>query len=164
MTHHQITQMLWCALLAGLGLSVFLLDIALPLGGSACMLYVAVVVLAMHTLRWEYTRRLAYGCSGLILLGFLCVRAGQARWIEITNRLLVLGVLWVSVLCLRSRRANHAVAQHTREPAPSTAELSADGVAREAGSLRQQRDWLDGTLTSLGERSEERRVGKECRL
>ncbi|MGE3535935.1 MAG: ATP-binding protein [Candidatus Tectimicrobiota bacterium] len=150
MTHRQMTQMFLYALLVGLGLSVLLLDLVLPLGGSICMLYAVLLGVAMVSQHEEYTWHLAAGYTACMILGFLCLRTGQSLWIESTNRLLALGLLWGSFWCMGYRQLGGQALWRSEASTPTVTGGTAEVAAREA-SLRQQRDWLDGTLASLGE-------------
>lgn len=150
MTHRQTTQMLLGALHAVVGLSVFVFDIALPLSGSACMLYMALAGIAMRLMPRETTLRLVYGYTALILLGLLCARSDQALWVDIINRTFAFGGLWAIVWCAFYRQDHPEVIQDAGEEGAAAVYVSGDMAAHEA-SLRQQRDWLDGTLASLGE-------------
>lgn len=150
MTQRQTTQLCLGVLLAGLGISVFVLDVALPLGGSIDLLYIAVVGLACYTPLRQHTWLLASSYTGLIVLGFLCTRTSPGLWIELTNRLLTLGMLWGGCWRLEAHRDSEARAQAAGAGALTASSPQKDLMAREA-HLRQQRDWLDGTLTSLGE-------------
>ena len=151
MTQRQTTQIFLYALLTGLGLSVFLLlDVVLPLGASVCMLYVALVSVPTLAGHGEHVLRLAYGYTGLIVLGFLCAPADHAVLIESLNRLLALGMLWGSVWAVGYHRGREHTARHTGANAVATGPVLPERATSEA-SLRQQRDWLDGTLASLGE-------------
>jgi transcriptional regulator with XRE-family HTH domain len=89
-----------------LAFGVFLLDISSPLGVVVGIPHVAVVALAACALRRRAVIGVALGCTGLTLLGFVGSLPGAApAWIDITNRALALGTLWVTMFLVhRSQR------------------------------------------------------------
>jgi PAS domain S-box-containing protein len=79
-------------------------------------------------------------------------------WMEVTNRSLGLGALWIVVHLARRRLGKEeSLAQRRTRQTPDLAQahesLQAAMVARQhaEANLQQQRDWLDVTLASLGE-------------
>jgi hypothetical protein len=97
----------------GLALGVFLLDISLPLGVVVGIPHVAVVALAACALRWRAVVGVALGCTGLTLLGFVGSPPGTPAWIDITNRALALGTLWVTMFLVRRFQCG---VPHLRQP------------------------------------------------
>src|SRR6266849_1008953 len=96
--------MRWLSMLPlslGLALGVFLFDISLPLGAVVGIPHVAVVALAACALRWRAVIGVALACTGLTFLGFVGSPPGLPVWIDITNRALALGTLWVTMFLVR---------------------------------------------------------------
>lgn len=145
MPHHQTTRPTLRALSMGCALSVFCADLMLPVGAATSLAYIAIVLLAARS-AWRGSATLAaLGCTGLTVLGWLCAFPGSLVWMDIMNRILGLGALWVVVyLTQRGIRQTPDVAH---------AYVQADMAARQGAeaSLQQQRDWLDVVLASLGE-------------
>ena len=158
MPQHQTTRVSLRALSVGCALSVFLADLILPIGVAASLSYIAVVLLAARS-SWRGSPALAaLGCTGLTLLGWVCALPGSLVWMEVTNRSLGLGALWIAVhLAHRRQGKEEALAQRRTRQTPDVAHahesLQAEMAARQRAeaSLQQQRDWLDVALASLGE-------------
>jgi PAS domain S-box-containing protein len=158
MPHHQTTRVSRCALSVGCALSICLADLLLPVGMAVSLAYIAVVLLAARS-AWRGSPALAaLGCTGLTLLGWVCMLPGSLMWMEVTNRSLGLGALWIVVHLARRRPGKEeSLAQRRTRQTPDLAQahesLQAAMVARQhaEANLQQQRDWLDVTLASLGE-------------
>ena len=156
MPQHQTTRVSLRALSVGCALSVFLADLILPMGVAASLSYIAVVLLAARS-SWRGSPALAaLGCTGLTLLGWVCALPGSLVWMEVTNRSLGLGALWIAVhLAHRRQGKEEALAQRRTRQTPDVAHahesLQAEMAARQRAeaSLQQQRDWLDVALASL---------------
>jgi PAS domain S-box-containing protein len=79
-------------------------------------------------------------------------------WMEVTNRSLGLGALWIAVPLTHRRQDKEEIlaqwqTRQTPESVPAHLSLQAAMVAHQHAetSLQQQRDWLDVALASLGE-------------
>jgi len=139
-------------------LSVFLADLILPVGVAASLAYIAVVLLAARS-SWRCSPALAaLGCTGLTILAWVYALPGSLMWMEVTNRSLGLGALWITVpLAHRRQDKDEVLAQwqtrQTPESVSAHLSLQAEMVARQhaEASLQQQRDWLEVVLASLGE-------------
>ena len=158
MPQHQTTHISLRALSVGCALSIFLADLMLPVGVAASLSYIAVVLLATRS-SWRGSPALAaFSCTGLTILGWVCALPGSFMWMEVTNRSLGLGVLWIVVhLAYRRQGQEEFLAQRRTRQTPDVAHahqsLQAEMAARQRAeaSLQQQRDWLDVALASLGE-------------
>jgi PAS domain-containing protein len=158
MAQHQTTRVSLPALSVGCALSIFLADLILPMGVATSLSYIAVVLLAARS-SWRGSPTLAaLGCTGLTFLGWVCALPGSLVWMEVTNRSLGLGALWIAVhLAHRRHGKEEALAQRRTRQTPDVARahesLQAEMAARQRAeaSLQQQRDWLDVALASLGE-------------
>jgi len=156
--HHQTTRVSLRTLCVGCALSVYLADLMLPVGVTASLAYIAVVLLAARS-SWRGSPTLAaLGCTGLTILGWVCALPGSHMWMEVTNRSLGLGALWIAAhLAHRRQGQEESLAQRRTRWTPDVAHahesLQAEMAARQRAevSLQQQRDWLDVTLASLGE-------------
>ena len=93
----------------GLALGVFVLDLCLPLGVMVGIPYVAVVAMAAWSLRWHAVVSIALGCTGLTVLGFVCSPPGAPVWMDATNRVLAIGMLWAMVSLLSGWPRREAV-------------------------------------------------------
>lgn len=158
MLQYQTPRVSLCALSVGCALSVFLADLRLPVGVAASLPYLAVVWLAARSL-WRGSLALAaLGCTGLTILGWVCALPESLLWLEVINRSLGLGALWI-VVHLAHRRQGKAAAlaqwgtRQTLDVAHEHESLQAAMAARQRAeaSLQQQRDWLDVVLANLGE-------------
>ena len=158
MAQHQTTRVSLPALSVGCALSIFLADLMLPVGVAASLSYIAVVLLAARS-SWQGSPALAaLGCTGLTILGWVCALPGSLMWVEVANRSLGLGALWIAVyLAHRCQGKEDLPAQQRTRQTPDVAHahesLQAEMAARQRAeaSLQQQRDWLDVALASLGE-------------
>jgi PAS domain S-box-containing protein len=158
MPRHQTTRVSLRALSVGCALSVFLADLILPVGVAASLAYIAVVLLAARS-SWRGSPALAaLGCTGLIILGWVCALPSSFVWLEITNRSLGLGALWMAVhLARRHQGKAEALAQRGTTQRADVIQAhdswQAEMVARQRAeaNLQQQRNWLDVALASLGE-------------
>jgi PAS domain S-box-containing protein len=88
-----------------LALGLFAVDLMLPLGVAAGILYVAVVFVAS----WSPQRRdillVAAACSGLTILGFFLSSPGNVTpWMVQLNRALALFAIWVTAMVLLQRK------------------------------------------------------------
>src|SRR5262245_60376502 len=112
MPQHQTPRVSLRALTVGCALSVFLADLILPMGIATSLSYIAVVLLAARSSRWGSPALAALGCTGLTILGWVCALPGSLVWIEVTNRSLGLGALWIAVhLAHRRQGKEEALAQ-----------------------------------------------------
>ncbi len=85
-----------CGLLSA---GIFTVDIAsLPLGVSAGVAYVAVVLISLWLPRWQYSFIVAGIVSILTILGFLWSEPAGIPWMVVANRLLALAVIWLTTL------------------------------------------------------------------
>ncbi len=109
-------------LLAG----IFVLDLLLPLGIAAGVLYVAVVLLSLRSGSPRYTWIVTIGASVLTVLDyFLSPAAPIALWIVLLNRGLSLSAIWAAAyLTLGTQRM--AEVSHQQNKA---LEQSSDGIA-----------------------------------
>lgn len=82
-----------CALLA---ISIFVVDLAVPLGVAGGVPYVAVVLLSLWAPDKRFTLVVSVVCSILTIGGFLYSPAGGEMWQVICNRALALIVIWVT--------------------------------------------------------------------
>ena len=158
MPQHKTTRVSLRTLSVGCALSVFLADLILPVGVAAGLAYIAVVLLAARSSWWGSPALAALGCTGLTILGWVCALPGSLMWMEVTNRSLGLGALWIVVpLAHRRQSKEEALAPWQTRQTPDSVQahlsLQAEMVARQRAeaSLQQQRDWLDVALASLGE-------------
>ena len=158
MPQHQTTRVSLGALSVGCTLSVFLADLILPMGAATSIAYIGVILLAARS-SWRGSPTLAaIGCTGLTILGWVCALPGSLVWMEVSNRSLGLGALWITVHLAHRRQGKAKVLAHRRtrqtpDVAHAHESLQAEMAARQRAeaSLQQQRDWLDVALASLGE-------------
>src|SRR5215475_3750568 len=158
MPQHQTTRVSLRTLSVGCALSVFLADLILPVGVAVSLAYIAVVLLAARSSWWHSPALAALGCTGLTILAWVYALPGSLMWMEITNRSLGLGALWIAVTLVHRRQDKDEVlaqwqTRQTPESVPAHRSLQAEmGARQHAGaSVEQQRDWLDVALASLGE-------------
>src|SRR5215470_10496818 len=157
MPHRQTTRVSLRTLSVVCALSVFLADLILPVGVAASLAYIAVVLLAARS-SWRCSPALAaLGCTGLTILAWVYALPGSLVWMEVTNRSLGLGALWIAVHLAHRQGKEEALAQRrtrqTADVAHAHESLQAEMAARQRAeaSLQPQRDWLDVALASLGE-------------
>jgi PAS domain S-box-containing protein len=158
MPQHQTTRVSLRALSVGCMLSVFLADLILPMGVTTSIAYIVVVWLAARSSWRDSPTLAALGCTGLTILGWVCMLPGSLMWMEVTNRSLGLGALWITVPLAAMRQGKEeALAQRWTRRTPDVAHahesLQAELTARQRteASIQQQRDWLEVALASLGE-------------
>ena len=56
----------------------------------------------------------ALGCTGLTILGWVCALPGSLVWMEVTNRSLGLGALWITVHLAHRRQGKEEALAHRR--------------------------------------------------
>src|SRR5215471_20928983 len=143
MPQHQTPRVSLRTLSVGCALSVFLADLILPVGVAASLAYIAVVLLATRS-SWRRSPALAaLGCTGLTILAWVYALPGSLMWMEVTNRSLGLGALWIAVHLAHRRQDEEVLAQWQTTQTPESVPTHL--------SLQQQRDWLEVALASLGE-------------
>jgi signal transduction histidine kinase len=121
----------------------FLLDVVTPLGVTAYVAYIVVIMLSLWLPHRGTTLAAAGCCSALLLVGLHLSPAGGVWWMGVTNRTLTLVTIWLTVvLVLQRKRLLDVVqgAQSTLEArvAARTAELTAaNAQLRQAMAERQ---------------------------
>jgi PAS domain S-box-containing protein len=157
MPQHQTPCISLCALSVGYALSVFLADLLLPVGVAASLAYIAVIGFASRS-SWRGAPVLAaVGCTGLTILGWVCTYPDSLAWMDITNRSLGLGALWIAVYlaCLRQGQEELLGQQETWQTADIVQAHervhAARAACQHAKANSQQQDWLEVALASLGE-------------
>ncbi len=111
-----------------LALGIFAIDLSLPLGVAAGVLYVVLVMLGFWAERERDVVLLAIAGSVLNLLGYLVSEPAGVHWMVLSNRVLAFLVIWASAalvtIQMRNRRelaaASNELEQRIRE---RTAEL-----------------------------------------
>ena len=104
MPHHQTPRSSLYALSVGYALSVFLADLMLPVGVAVSLAYIGVVLLAAGLSWWGSPALAALGCTGLTIVGWACTPPSGLVWLDIANRSLGLGALWIAVHLARYRQ------------------------------------------------------------
>ena len=114
-----------------LGLLVFAVDFAAPLGIACGALYVTVLMFALLADNVKFMWRTAAGLSALAVLGFILSRyfpkAGlqDELWVALVNRVMSLFVIWMTaVLAVRMLRMKLQVVEHGVELQRMNGELS----------------------------------------
>lgn len=166
MRDHVVTRDVPLPMLcAGLALSVCLADLLLPINLTTSLAYVAVVCLAARFVQRHCARRIALGCIGLTLLGWLAALPASLGWLEVANRAGVVSALWWVMSLARHRRDSDTAQRQPRTPVawevptptdplePTQTSSSGAETAPQAATppLKPPPDWLDVTLASLGE-------------
>ncbi len=109
---------------------IFLLDLSLPLGVAACMLYVLLVLLSLWSPQKRYPLFMATLGLLLTFLGFFFSPVGGEMWKALFNRFIALFVIWVTALVfLLHRRADENFQNKTKEEL-SNAKERADSANR----------------------------------
>lgn len=97
---------------------VFAIDLALPLGVAAGVLYIFAVLVSLRDPDWKVTVVVAVIATLLTIAGyFISVPAG-IQWMVFTNRALAIGVIWISAyLLIAHKRATLALREtgHQRD-------------------------------------------------
>lgn len=127
------------AVVALIAAAVFAVDLVLPLGVAGGVPYIAAILVAIWSATPRYTLVLAVTCSLLVVVGAALSQHEPVTWIVLTNRLLALFAIWVTVvLGLRWRRV--------------------------MGVWRQERSLTEATLRALNEALEERVAERATQL
>lgn len=92
------TRLFLLGMIAILFALFFIIDLLLPLGVAAGVLYFVVVLIGVWLPEWQYTIRLAVVASIFTGLGFLCSEPKSALWIVLTNRGLAFFVIWTTAI------------------------------------------------------------------
>jgi hypothetical protein len=82
-----------CALLA---ITIFIFDLAIPLGVAGGVPYIAVVLLSLQSPDKGFTLLVSVACSILTIGGFFYSPEGGELWKVICNRVLALFAIWVT--------------------------------------------------------------------
>jgi PAS domain S-box-containing protein len=157
MPQHQALRVSLRTLSVGLALSVFFTDLMLPVGVATSIAYIAVVLLATRS-SWQGSPVLAaLSCTGLTIFGWVYALPGSLVWMDVTNRILGLSALWVTVYLVHRRQSTEeTLEQRETERMPDVAHAPRSWPAEMTAGERAaaglpQRDWLDVALASLGE-------------
>jgi hypothetical protein len=125
MPQYQTPRISLRVLSVGYTLSVFLADLLLPVGVAVSLAYIAVVWLAARSSWWGSPALAALGCTGLTILGGVCTPTGDLGWMDLTNRSLGLGALWVAVHLARHRQGQEeSLPQWETRQAPAIVQAS----------------------------------------
>lgn len=108
-------------LLAG----IFVLDLLLPRGVAAGVLYVAVVLLSLRSKSPRYTWTVTLGASVLTVLDFFLSPPAVSLWIVLTNRGLSLAAIWATAYLTLGAQRMAEVSRQQNE----ALEQSSDGIA-----------------------------------
>ena len=87
-----------------LTISIFVLDLSLPLGVAAGVPYAALVLIGLWATTTRHVVGLALLATLLTLLGYLLSSPGGIPWVVLTNRGLALFVIWSAALLVALRR------------------------------------------------------------
>ncbi len=86
----------WSAAVA-MAAAILSLDLLLPLGFAGGVPYVLLVLLALKTPSRNTALGLAAAGSVLAIVGFLLSEPGAGLWVDLTNRVVALLAIWISV-------------------------------------------------------------------
>jgi PAS domain S-box-containing protein len=123
-------------------MGIFVVDLWLPLGVAAPVLYVIPVLLASWAKRRLALPTVAISVSALTLVGIMTEPAAVIpSWVVVWNRAMALLIIWITaVLCVRRQRSEEAVRRICkgieREVAQRTADL--EQAIRELDALRTE--------------------------
>ena len=105
-------QILALALL--FAVTVFVLDLFLPLGIAEAVPYVAVVLIALRSPEKNDPLRLAGLCTILTIVGYSLSPAGAEPWIGITNRAIALFAIWsTALLAMQVKESDEATREQS---------------------------------------------------
>ena len=135
-----------CALLS---LGILAIDLAVPLGVAAGVLYVLVVLLTLWSPRRSDVHLAAIASSAFILVGYALSRSGGIEWMVVANRALSLFAVWTTAgVCLGRRsversliEADRALEERLREAESARAES-----AEAEGCYRRERDFAENLI------------------
>ena len=99
-----------CALLA---VSVFVLDLLIPLGVVVVVAYVGVVLFSVLLQQRHATMTVAIACTGLTLLGVSLSPPGGEPWKVLANRSLGVLTIWITAVVLIKRKEMHVALQES---------------------------------------------------
>ncbi len=92
-------------LCAFLFISFFLIDLYIPLGVAAGVLYVSVVLISLWIPNKKFTLQVAILSSVLTILGFFYSPIGGEMWKILLNRALALFAIWVTAILTLQRKS-----------------------------------------------------------
>jgi PAS domain S-box-containing protein len=144
---------------------VFILDLVVPLGAAVYIPYLIAIVLSSKLPMRQATLITASICTVLAVLGMVLSLPGPPAWVVLTNRILIIAVIWVTALLVRQRQLLYDVLRAERDTLDwqievRTAELVQtngqlqDEIAerqKAQDALQERRDLLRVTLTSIGD-------------
>lgn len=155
-----MTPQLLHALIIGVSLALFGLDLFLPLGVANAVLYAGVVFLAALSPSLRLAVLTAAGCSALAIVGAWLSPSipGVPLWVALSNRTFSLVAIWAPILFLVQRRQTETLLRRANESLENRVHTRTAEIAAKELALRQSQDELRA-LTSrlLTVQDEERR-------
>lgn len=154
--HPQLLQLL----ILGTSLTLFGLDLLLPLGVANAVLYAGVVFLSALSPSLTLPVATAVGCSTLTIVGawFSPSIAELPLWVALSNRTFSLVAIWAPILLLAQRRSAETMLRRMNESLETRVQVRTAEIAAKELALRQTQEELRA-LTSrlLTVQDEERR-------
>lgn len=90
---------------AFLMIMILILDLFIPLGAAAGVMYVAVILLSLWAHRKRFTVFVAAVCSLLVIAGYYFSPSGGIPWQVIFNRSVALFAIWVTAVLTLQRKS-----------------------------------------------------------
>lgn len=144
----------------GLSLSLFIVDLFLPLGVAVAMLYGAVVFLSALSPKPRLPLITAAGCTVLALIGGFVsfTRPDVPLWIGWSNRLMSVMAIWAPIAFIRQRRWAESLLREANDSLEQRVqERTVDLLAIQYALQQSQQDLRALTGRILAVQDEERR-------
>lgn len=111
-------DVLRAGVIAALAGGVFVLDLLTPLGLADTVLYVGLVLFSLWSPQRGFTLIVAGGSTVLTVLGFFLSSPGGVFWMSITNRILVVFMIWMTAILVLRYKQKQAEVKVLRELLP----------------------------------------------
>jgi diguanylate cyclase (GGDEF)-like protein/PAS domain S-box-containing protein len=116
------------ALLGLIMAAVFAIDLFLPLGVAAGVLYVLAVLVSVRDPGWHATIWVAVIATVLTIAGFFISAPAGIEWMVLANRILSIGIIWISAYLLIDRNRAALVLRETGHKLDAVFDTVPDGI------------------------------------
>ncbi|WP_415884371.1 diguanylate cyclase domain-containing protein [Neptuniibacter sp. QD34_54] len=148
-----------------LGIALFVLDLALPLGIACGLPYIFFVLVGKIYPRREHTLFLAFLATILIFIGYFYSPVGGQDWVVITNRVLAVAAIWLTALTVSvsqaQNRAQKVQASELRRLSLAVENSPASVIITDPDGIIQ---YVNQRYTELTGYSREESVGRKSNM
>lgn len=128
-------------LIAGSTAIIFAVDMLLPRGVAAPMLYVIPILLAVHCRQQWFRVSVAVGCTVLTVIGYKFTEDAVPTWIALSNRTLAVTAIWITTVLAWQRMQAREQVNILRDLLPMCA--SCKKIRDDKGYWSQVEEYLE---------------------